>query len=253
MDYQNLRADVERFLTRHFSQGRDGHEIDKVVIHHNAGCLSVDDIYNVWQSREASAHYQVTEDGTVGQLVHDWDTAWHAGSWAANSTSIGVEHANCGGPNEGWPISDATVIAGARLVAALCWGYNLGRPEWCVNVFPHQYFSSTACPGQLATTHRETEKKLDSIRELAHDAKEQTTNNHGTNLRDDIDKLDEKLDHIAQTQSLLGQELTAHGHVLDQLQAAQRQDRAERMTLDSQAHDEHERLWKELDRIKNRL
>lgn len=105
----------------------------------------------------------------------------------------------------------------------------------------------------ISKSHRETEKKLDSIRELAHDAKEQTTNNHGTNLRDDIDKLDEKLDYIAQTQSLLGQELTAHGHVLDQLQAAQRQDRAERMTLDSQAHDEHERLWKELDRIKNRL
>lgn len=155
MDYQNLKADVERFLSRHFSPGRDGHEIDKVVIHHNAGCLSVDDIYNVWQSREASAHYQVTEDGTVGQLVHDWDTAWHAGSWEANSTSIGVEHANCGGPGEGWPISEATVIAGARLVAALCWGYNLGRPAWCVNVFPHQYFSSTACPGQLATTHRD--------------------------------------------------------------------------------------------------
>nr|DAR45958.1 MAG TPA: flagellin [Caudoviricetes sp.] len=105
----------------------------------------------------------------------------------------------------------------------------------------------------VSKSHQETEKKLDSIRELAHDAKEQTTNNHGTNLRDDIDKLDEKLDHIAQTQSLLGQELTAHGHVLDQLQAAQRQDRSERMTLDSQAHDEHERLWKELDRIKNRL
>lgn len=105
----------------------------------------------------------------------------------------------------------------------------------------------------VSRSHRETEKKLDSIRELAHDAKEQTTNNHGTNLRDDIDKLGEKLDHIAQTQQLLGQELTAHGQVLDQLQAAQRQDRSERMALDSQAHDEHERLWKELDRIKNRL
>lgn len=105
----------------------------------------------------------------------------------------------------------------------------------------------------VSKSHRETEKKLDSIRELAHDAKEQTTNNHGTNLRDDIDKLGEKLDHIASTQQLLGHELEAHGHVLDQLQAAQRQDRSERMTLDSQAHDEHERLWKELDRIKNRL
>ena len=104
----------------------------------------------------------------------------------------------------------------------------------------------------VSRSHRETAKKLDSIRELAHDAKEQTTNNHGTNLRDDIDKLDEKLDHIAQTQSLLGQELTAHGHVLDQLQAAQRQDRSERMTLDSQAHDEHERLWREIERLKNR-
>lgn len=104
----------------------------------------------------------------------------------------------------------------------------------------------------VSKSHRETEKKLDSIRELAHDAKEQTTNNHGTNLRDDIDKLGEKLDHIAQTQQLLGQELTAHGQVLDQLQAAQRQDRSERMTLDSQAHDEHERLWREIERLKNR-
>ena len=105
----------------------------------------------------------------------------------------------------------------------------------------------------VSKSHRETEKKLDSIRELAHDAKEQTTNNHGTNLRDDIDKLGEKLDHIAQTQQLLGQEMRAHGQFLEQLVAAQLQDRSERMTLDSQAHDEHERLWKELDRIKNRL
>ena len=121
----------------------------------------------------------------------------------------------------------------------------------------------TACGGVAGSTlgaisavsksHRETEKKLDSIRKLAHDAKEQTTNNHNTNLRDDIDLLGEKLDHIASTQSLLGQELTAHGHVLDQLQEAQRQDRSERMTLDSQAHDEHERLWKELDRLRGKL
>lgn len=119
----------------------------------------------------------------------------------------------------------------------------------------------TACGGVAGSTlgaisavsksHRETEKKLDSIRKLAHDAKEQTTNNHDTNLRDDIDLLGEKLDHIASTQSLLGQELTAHGQVLDQLQAAQRQDRSERMTLDSQAHDEHERLWREIERLRN--
>ena len=105
--------------------------------------------------------------------------------------------------------------------------------------------------GPVSKSHRKTQEKLESIRELAHDAKEQTTNNHRTNLRDDIDMLGEKLDGIASTQRLLGQELTAHGQVLDQLQAAQRQDRSERMTLDSQAHDEHERLWREIERLRS--
>nr|DAK31858.1 MAG TPA: Protein of unknown function (DUF2746) [Caudoviricetes sp.] len=105
--------------------------------------------------------------------------------------------------------------------------------------------------GAVSKSHRKTQEKLESIRELAHDAKEQTTNNHHTNLRDDIDLLGEKLDGIASTQQLLGQELTAHGQVLDQLQAAQHQDRSERMTLDSQAHDEHERLWREIERLRS--
>jgi hypothetical protein len=105
--------------------------------------------------------------------------------------------------------------------------------------------------GAVSKSHRKTQEKLESIRELAHDAKEQTTNNHHTNLRDDIDLLGVKLDGIASTQRLLGQELTAHGQVLDQLQAAQHQDRSERMTLDSQAHDEHERLWREIERLRS--
>lgn len=105
----------------------------------------------------------------------------------------------------------------------------------------------------VSRSHRETGKKLDSIRKLAHDTKEQTANNHGTNLRDDIDKLGEKLDLIAHTQSLLGKELADHGQVLDQLQVAQGQARFERMATDSQAHDEHERIWEEINQIKNRL
>lgn len=119
----------------------------------------------------------------------------------------------------------------------------------------------TACGGVVGSmfgaisavsrSHRETEKKLDSIRKLAHDAKEQTANNHGTNLRDDIDKLDEKLDLIAHTQSLLGKELADHGQVLDQLQAAQGQARFERMALDSQAHAEHERIWEEIEHLRS--
>ena len=57
---------------------------------------------------------------------------------------------------------------------------------------------------------------------------------------------------VAHRQQLQAQELKAHGMILDQLQAAQQQDRAERIPLDAHAHDEHERIWKELEKLKKR-
>lgn len=148
MDWTNLNADVTKLMNVHFTPGREGRTIDKIVIHHNGGDLSIDQIWNVWQTREASAHYQVESSGRIGQLVNDWDTAWHAGDWDANLTSIGIEHAD--DSTDPWHVSDAAVDAGAHLVAALCKAYSLGRPEWMHNVFPHSHFTSTSCPASLA-------------------------------------------------------------------------------------------------------
>lgn len=147
-NWDTLEADVDKIIGVHYTPGRDGKSINKIVLHHNAGNLSVDDCYRTWQTREASAHYQVEANGTIGQLVWDSDTAWHAGDWEANCTSIGIEHADSDTTN--WTISDATLDNGAHLVAALCKYYGLGRPEWGKNVFPHNHFSATACPGQIA-------------------------------------------------------------------------------------------------------
>lgn len=145
MDWYNVVADKEMILGVHYTPGRS-QAIRGIVLHHNAGDLTVEGCYSVWQTREASAHYQVQSDGLVGQLVNDWDTAWHAGD--ANPWSIGIEHANNSfGP---WTISDACLESGAHLVAALCRLYGLGRPEWGVNVFPHSSFMATACPGEIA-------------------------------------------------------------------------------------------------------
>lgn len=144
MDFENLSADVERILTQHYTAGRSGRSIEFTVLHYNAGDLTVEDCYQIWQSREASAQYQVCSDGTVGQLVNDWDTAWHAGDWDANCRSIGIEHAN-----QGDSITDACLESGAHLVAAIHKTYGLGRPEWGVNVFPHSHFAATQCPGPL--------------------------------------------------------------------------------------------------------
>ena len=148
MDFDNLCADETRILTVHYTKGRQGHTIDKVIIHHNDGNLTVDGCYDVWQTRQASAHYQVASDGTIGQLVYDKDTAWHAGNWQANVTSIGIEHADA--TRDPYSVSDACLDAGAHLVAAVCKKYGLGRPEWGTNLFGHSDFCSTECPAELA-------------------------------------------------------------------------------------------------------
>lgn len=149
-NWANLDADINKIMNKHYTKGRAGRKIKHVVIHHNAGNLTVEGCWNVWQTREASAHYQVEKNGRIGQLVWDSDTAWHAGNLAENYQSIGIEHANSGGAAQGWPISNTTVEEGAHLTAAICVKHKLGRPMWMVNVFPHNHFKATSCPGHLA-------------------------------------------------------------------------------------------------------
>ncbi|WP_347285515.1 peptidoglycan recognition protein family protein, partial [Corynebacterium stationis] len=118
--------------------------------HHNAGVLSIDQIWQVWQDRQASAHYQITTTGEIGQLVWDRDTAWHAANQHINQTSIGLEFSNSAGANADWPITDKTIEEGAHLVAAICKYYKLGRPQVGKNVRFHREFTSTSCPYHLA-------------------------------------------------------------------------------------------------------
>ena len=144
-NWEKLEADVNKILKVHYTKGRSGAKVNKVVVHYNYGNLTVEGCYSVWQDRPASAHYQVEDDGRIGQLVWDSDTAWHAGNWQANISSIGIEHAN---KSDG-TITEKCLDNGAHLVAAVCKYYGLGRPQWLKNVFPHKYFASTSCPGQI--------------------------------------------------------------------------------------------------------
>ena len=152
MNFETLQADINLLMNKHYTKGRGGHKIDKILVHHNSGRLTTRGCWDTWQTRKASAHYQVEESGKIGQLVWDRNTAWHASNWKANQTSIGIEHAN--NDTKHWTISPATLEAGAHLVAALCKAYKLGRPEWLKNVYPHQYFANTDCPGQIAHSQR---------------------------------------------------------------------------------------------------
>lgn len=149
-NWDTLDADVVRLMNKHYTIGRSGHRIEMVVIHHNAGILSIDQIWNVWQTRQASAHYQVESGGRIGQLVFDRDTAWHAANSNINARSIGIEVSNSGGATADWPITNIAIEETAHLTAAICRLYKLGRPKSGTNVRFHREFTSTSCPYHLA-------------------------------------------------------------------------------------------------------
>ena len=64
---------------------------------------------------QASANYVVGQDGSITQMVRDSDIAWHAGNWAINRESIGIEHA--GYTYVAGSFTDAEYRASAQLVA----------------------------------------------------------------------------------------------------------------------------------------
>nr|DAR74681.1 MAG TPA: N acetylmuramoyl L alanine amidase endolysin [Caudoviricetes sp.] len=149
-NFYNLESDEVRLMNKHFTQGRNGQQVQCVVIHHNAGVLSIKQIWDVWQTRAASAHFQTESGGRIGQLVWDANTAWHAANAWINQTSIGIEVSNSGGPAQDWPITDTAVIQAARLAAAVCWHFKLGRPVAGKNIRWHKEFTGTSCPYHLA-------------------------------------------------------------------------------------------------------
>lgn len=149
-NFYDLESDEVRLMNKHFTRGRNGQRVQCVVIHHNAGVLSIKQIWDVWQTRAASAHFQTEVGGRIGQLVWDANCAWHAANAWINQTSIGIEVSNSGGPAQDWPISDTAIIQSARLAAAVCWHFKLGRPVAGKNIRWHKEFTGTSCPYHLA-------------------------------------------------------------------------------------------------------
>jgi glucan-binding YG repeat protein len=148
MNYSSLEADATLILPPSNWESRHGNVASFIVLHHNAGNLSLDQCYNSLKNKGTSAHYQVDVNGNTAQYVYDKDTAYHAGNLYVNMRSIGIEHADA--TSNPWSLSDATIEYGAKLTAALCWKYGFGYPEWMKNVYPHQHFANTACPASLA-------------------------------------------------------------------------------------------------------
>lgn len=119
-----------------YTPGRYGCSVDKIIIHHwGADGQTFDGVVSWFQnpSCSTSAH-AVLEDGKVACIVNYYDTAYHAGNWDANLTSIGIECRP--------EMSDGDLETLCEYIADL-WTYYGVLP-----IYGHKDFSSTACPGR---------------------------------------------------------------------------------------------------------
>lgn len=95
------------------------YDVNKIVVHVMQGSWS--GTINWFKDSRAgvSCHYSVrSSDGLVGQSVRERNTAYHAGHWVTNLTSIGIEHEGYVGEPK-WFTPDM-YRSSARLAAYLC-------------------------------------------------------------------------------------------------------------------------------------
>lgn len=134
--------------TSNYTVGRSK-GIDKIILHH-AATTSFDGIGATFKnpSRGVSAHYGVGQNGNIDQYVQEKDTAWHAGNWDANSSSIGIENVNSSGaPN--WDIADSTIDTLVELVRDIATRHGLMPVQVGKNLFQHKNFVATYCAGKV--------------------------------------------------------------------------------------------------------
>jgi N-acetyl-anhydromuramyl-L-alanine amidase AmpD len=96
---------------------RSASAIKLVVVHDIEGTYSGAISWFRNPAARSSAHFVVSRDGRVTQMVPTWDVAWHAGNGWVNRHSVGIEHE--GYTNVVGMYTDAEYRASARVSAAL--------------------------------------------------------------------------------------------------------------------------------------
>ena len=145
----NSNLATSHYWTSNFSS-RGGKKIDKIIIHHIAGNLNAKQCYNVWKTREASAHYVIDSSGNIGQCIDEKYRAWSVASSYWDSRGVAIECANnSGSPN--WTVSDATIKSCIKLVADIAYRNGIQRITYTGDtsgtLIMHRWIVSTACPG----------------------------------------------------------------------------------------------------------
>lgn len=127
--------------TDHYSINRGGNPVDRIVIHYIVGTLAAADATFADPNSYVSAHYGIGE-GSVHQYVSELNTAWHAGNWAMNQRSIGIEHS--ADPDRA--PEESTYWSSISLCTRICKEYGLDPMR---QIIGHGSVVPTACPGTV--------------------------------------------------------------------------------------------------------
>lgn len=127
--------------TTNYSGGRGGTPVDRIVIHYIVGTLAAADATFANPNSGVSAHYGIGE-GALHQYVSEINTAWHAGNFAMNQRSIGIEHS----ADQNRAPDDFTYETSIDLCVRICGEYGL-NPN--TQIIGHSAVVATACPGTV--------------------------------------------------------------------------------------------------------
>ncbi|NET60913.1 MAG: peptidoglycan DD-metalloendopeptidase family protein [Symploca sp. SIO2E6] len=134
------------------SQGRAGQTIDTIVLHNTDGSFEGTISWFNNPASQVSAHYVISRQGEIVQMVKDEDTAWHAGRRSDNRRSIGIEH-EATKLRRG--LTDAMEKASIALIRYLMQQYDVPLSR----ILPHRRdwggSVSTSCPHLLWRTEND--------------------------------------------------------------------------------------------------
>jgi N-acetylmuramoyl-L-alanine amidase-like protein len=146
----NYDRPIEDLVDALSATGHVTHESFKktcVTLHNNGGARdSREDVLNTWKTREASAHFDVDVNGEIAQYVKVDEYAWATGSTEGNEVSISIEMADA---DSALNIVETTWKSACRLAAWL-FLHVIDEVPSSSNIFPHQHWVSTDCPGPWA-------------------------------------------------------------------------------------------------------
>lgn len=132
--------------------GKRTEKITKITPHHAAGVLSVENLCNIFSnpSRGASANYCIGNDGRIGLVVEESNTAGTSSNYENDNQAITIEVSNSENGGQ-WRVSDAAYQSLIDLCVDICKRNGIAQLNFTGdsngNLTAHRMFASTNCPG----------------------------------------------------------------------------------------------------------